>query len=333
MTRVALRGLAARRLRLALTALAVALGVTLIAGTYVFTDTINTAFDADLHDVLPAHRRGGDARQDEVRNQDADAAARRRAVLDKVRRRPASPTPRAGCSAPADWCSTRSGKRLGQRGADVHRVRDAARAYALVDVAPGRLARGAGRGRARQVDRRTTRRVPGGRQRSRSQGVSAQAAATGSSGSPASPGVDSLGGAGGDAHAARGAADHRQGRPVRRDRRDRASKGVRRAGGQARAAVRAACRATSTCAPAREEAASQSKDIRDNLGFLRDRAARLRRHLAVRRRLHHLQHVLDHRRAARARVRAAAHAWARRARRCMRSVLGRGPLPRGSSAR
>src|SRR3954471_12536257 len=45
MTKVALRGLFARKLRLALTALAVALGVTLIAGTYVFTDTINGSFD------------------------------------------------------------------------------------------------------------------------------------------------------------------------------------------------------------------------------------------------------------------------------------------------
>lgn len=45
MRRVALRGLLARRTRLALTALAVALGVTLIAGTYVFTDTINGSFD------------------------------------------------------------------------------------------------------------------------------------------------------------------------------------------------------------------------------------------------------------------------------------------------
>jgi putative ABC transport system permease protein len=45
MRRVALRGLFARKLRLALTALAVALGVTLIAGTYVFTDTINRSFD------------------------------------------------------------------------------------------------------------------------------------------------------------------------------------------------------------------------------------------------------------------------------------------------
>src|SRR4051794_25864745 len=45
MRKVALRGLFARKLRLVLTALAVALGVTLIAGTYVFTDTINSSFD------------------------------------------------------------------------------------------------------------------------------------------------------------------------------------------------------------------------------------------------------------------------------------------------
>src|SRR3954468_9128988 len=45
MRKVALRGLFARKLRLILTALAVALGVTLIAGTYVFTYTINRSFD------------------------------------------------------------------------------------------------------------------------------------------------------------------------------------------------------------------------------------------------------------------------------------------------
>ncbi len=45
MRTVALRGLLARRLRLALTATAVALGVMLVAGTYVFTDTINASFD------------------------------------------------------------------------------------------------------------------------------------------------------------------------------------------------------------------------------------------------------------------------------------------------
>jgi putative ABC transport system permease protein len=45
MGKVAFRGLFARKLRLFLTALAIALGVTLIAGTYVFTDTINASFD------------------------------------------------------------------------------------------------------------------------------------------------------------------------------------------------------------------------------------------------------------------------------------------------
>ena len=42
---VLIRGLPARQLRLALTLLAVALGVSLITATYVFTDTINTSFD------------------------------------------------------------------------------------------------------------------------------------------------------------------------------------------------------------------------------------------------------------------------------------------------
>jgi putative ABC transport system permease protein len=45
MRKIAIRGLLARKLRLALTALAVALGVTLIAGTYIFTDTITKSFD------------------------------------------------------------------------------------------------------------------------------------------------------------------------------------------------------------------------------------------------------------------------------------------------
>ncbi|HWT24805.1 MAG TPA: ABC transporter permease, partial [Solirubrobacteraceae bacterium] len=57
MRKVALRGLVARKLRLVLTALAVALGVTLIAGTYVFTDTINRSFDR----IFAESARGTDA--------------------------------------------------------------------------------------------------------------------------------------------------------------------------------------------------------------------------------------------------------------------------------
>jgi putative ABC transport system permease protein len=44
MTAVALRGLAGRKLRAILTALAIILGVAMISGTYVLTDTIDKAF-------------------------------------------------------------------------------------------------------------------------------------------------------------------------------------------------------------------------------------------------------------------------------------------------
>src|SRR3984893_6020340 len=45
MVRVALKGLAGRKLRSALTAVAIVLGVAMISGTYVLTDTISNAFD------------------------------------------------------------------------------------------------------------------------------------------------------------------------------------------------------------------------------------------------------------------------------------------------
>ena len=51
MRRVALRGLAGRKLRAALTTLAVVLGVAMVSGTYVFTDTIETAIDTLLTDA------------------------------------------------------------------------------------------------------------------------------------------------------------------------------------------------------------------------------------------------------------------------------------------
>ena len=44
MTKVALRGLLGRKLRAVLTALAIVLGVAMISGTYILTDTINNGF-------------------------------------------------------------------------------------------------------------------------------------------------------------------------------------------------------------------------------------------------------------------------------------------------
>ena len=45
MTKITVRGLLARKLRLALTALAIVLGVTFVTGTLVLTDTLNRTFD------------------------------------------------------------------------------------------------------------------------------------------------------------------------------------------------------------------------------------------------------------------------------------------------
>src|SRR3954451_18415122 len=45
MATLVVRGLAARKMRAALTAMAVLLGVAMVAGSYVLTDTINSSFD------------------------------------------------------------------------------------------------------------------------------------------------------------------------------------------------------------------------------------------------------------------------------------------------
>src|SRR5438552_3649225 len=45
MWRATIRGLLAHKLRLALTALAIVLGVGMVSGTYILTDTMNHAFD------------------------------------------------------------------------------------------------------------------------------------------------------------------------------------------------------------------------------------------------------------------------------------------------
>ncbi|MDF2750787.1 MAG: hypothetical protein K0T00_1963 [Gaiellaceae bacterium] len=51
MTRFALKGLLGRKLRTALTAIAIVLGVTMVSGTYVLTDSIDKAFDSIFTDV------------------------------------------------------------------------------------------------------------------------------------------------------------------------------------------------------------------------------------------------------------------------------------------
>ena len=64
MIRFALKGLLGRKLRTALTALAIVLGVAMISGTYVLTDSIDSAFDTIFTEVRQGletrrHRQGG----------------------------------------------------------------------------------------------------------------------------------------------------------------------------------------------------------------------------------------------------------------------------------
>ena len=51
MTKFALKGLLTRKLRTVLTALAIVLGVAMISGTYVLTDSIDSAFDQIFTDI------------------------------------------------------------------------------------------------------------------------------------------------------------------------------------------------------------------------------------------------------------------------------------------
>ena len=51
MIRVALRGLLGRKLRATLTAIAIVLGVAMVSGTYVLTDSIDRAFDNIFSDA------------------------------------------------------------------------------------------------------------------------------------------------------------------------------------------------------------------------------------------------------------------------------------------
>jgi putative ABC transport system permease protein len=88
MLRLVLRGFAQRKLRVALTAIAIVLGVALMAGTYILTDTINSSFAAIFqtaskgHDVVvtPAQILGRKVR--------AEVSPVTQSMLESVRRTP-----------------------------------------------------------------------------------------------------------------------------------------------------------------------------------------------------------------------------------------------------
>jgi putative ABC transport system permease protein len=117
MGKVARRGLFARKLRLALTVLAVVLGTTLIAGTYVFTDSINSAFDT----IFTVSNKGTDAaitphKTIDTSNNGGTQPTVPAGVLDQVRRAPG--VARAeGSIFDVGTVLGKDGKRIGSGGA------------------------------------------------------------------------------------------------------------------------------------------------------------------------------------------------------------------------
>ena len=95
MIKVALRGLAGRKLRAVLTGIAIVLGVAMISGTYILTDTVQSAFtnlftdsyagtDAVVTGTRPRHL---DRRREATGSADRRVAARRRARRRRGRAR------------------------------------------------------------------------------------------------------------------------------------------------------------------------------------------------------------------------------------------------------
>jgi putative ABC transport system permease protein len=117
MGKVAVRGLFARKLRLALTVLAVVLGTTLIAGTYVFTDSINGAFDK----IFTVSNKGTDAaitphKTIDTTNNGGTQPTVPGNVLDEVRRSPGVATAE-GSIFDSGTILGKDGKRIGASGA------------------------------------------------------------------------------------------------------------------------------------------------------------------------------------------------------------------------
>ena len=80
MWKVTIKGLLAHKLRLALTALAIVLGVTFISGTFVLTDTLHNTFDNLFGNIY----------------QNVDFEVRGEAQFGKRRHRDAQSRPRVG---------------------------------------------------------------------------------------------------------------------------------------------------------------------------------------------------------------------------------------------
>ena len=312
MTRVALKGLLGRKLRAALTALAIVLGVAMVSGSFVLTDTISKAFDSIFSSPYDAHRRRRQRQEarrllvERQRDRLARAAradpgvSRRRgggagAILDMngdstqakligrdgkaIHHNGARPS--ASASTRRSRGSTRSSSTAGPLGAGPRRGRDrprdgrearTSRVGDTIGVAANGPVRAVQDRRAREVRRRRVARRRDVRRLHDPDGAARCCSMRRLHGD--------LGR--GEAGRRRGRGSSRELQPVCPG--DRAGADGRRAGGGRRAGHR------------------RRSHVHPRL------PARLRRDRALRRRVRHLQHAVDHGRAADAGARDAAHA-------------------------
>ncbi len=306
MTAIALRNLGERKLRTVLTSLAIVLGVMMVAGTYVLTDTIDRVVRRHLHPVERGHRRGRpdpsgrrDRRRPGAPVPGEGARPGRARSTGSAPRRARSPTSRCRSSAPT--ASPRGGNGAPSFGFS-------ARAEA---VRPAHLRRGRARRRpttrSSSTRRRPTTRASRSATRSRSR-ARRRPRPTRSSGIATLGDVDSFGGA---THRPSSPCRRRSGSPARRASSTRSSSPPHRGvdpGAARREPEGGAAELARGPRPAPQNVQSQRDDVSELHRLSQDRAADLRRRRPVRRRLPDLQHLLDHGRPAHARVRDAAHA-------------------------
>ena len=148
MIRVALRGMARRKLRTVLTAIAIVLGVALVTGTYVLTDSIKGAFDGIFTAGLPRHRRDRDRQvgvHPERAGNDDGAAVRRVAAAEDPRACRTSRTRSAASAAIAHLIVDGKVDRLRRRA----EPRLQRRSDAAASSTRSRSSTGTGRGRTR----------------------------------------------------------------------------------------------------------------------------------------------------------------------------------------
>jgi len=116
MAAIALRNLAERKTRTALTALAVVLGVMMVAGTYVLTDTIDRSFDR----IFTESSEGVDAvvtTREVIETDDGQVPPFSERILDRVRRTEGVAEAAGGIADPQVWIIGSDGEPRGGNGA------------------------------------------------------------------------------------------------------------------------------------------------------------------------------------------------------------------------